>query len=1233
MKKLVSMLLVFCLIATVAFGTFAISASSAPITQSAISPEDFKTPPMESRPGVRWWWSMGSTAEDLVKQVEYLAENNFGVVEIAPFNGFYVNDIATVSPQGQNMSYLTKYPDPELNTYDTPAYYSKLDKVIKKCNELGIVVDLNMGSGYEANDPDITPEESMGNMALGRTTRIIAEGDDDTRLITVPTVEISPLYNSRITGGKMADWTGVKRLEGVLFGYVKADGTALTAGNKFIDLDSQTVAKTYLNQLVLDPQKSFVVDASEIVNGKVSFTPPYAGKWEIIAIYSVPSGSYPIRGMNNSMVVDHMNAADTASFVEKWAGDINGLKPLLAKYDVRAGFNDSYEFYTDKYFNDKLYEAAKAPNNIIGYDLTKYFPTMYRLRQNAFTIGLDSSYGITPYAATTTDFFKYDIPADEATRITYDQNQLINELFMGGMESFSTNLKKYGMVYRQQAYNPPIDTLKAAKYVDIPETEGTSEYSLRRIASGAHLYGKNDVTCEVFTLGNVPYTVTPQTMRAGYDTLATSGVTNFFYHGLSSIYFGSAAAKADQAYGEEGWRAWNTIGIEVGAVNPISGYFKQLNAYAARNNFVMSEGKPSTDVAVYMPLFGSMNSTNVYNSLNKFGYTYDAINDDCIQNELDFVNGQFVVAASGLKFDTLALQTTAASNLPKETIVALKALAAKGAPIVFYGALPERQASYANGNYAQLDQYVKENTAALVNDNASVVQVADAAAFESFIASKVSAPISMESNTNIRIARRVLETGGEVALIKNTSATANTDVTIKVASGLKNCYWLDQNTGKIHKAEVKDGKVALSLKANTSIMLLGEPDGVAMGSSAVSAGIPDSINSEKLNSVALDGFSLSVTADNIGSFTTGAVTTKTYTGSNVFGNWKDASFNGGALQYVSDEGVYSTTLNINDISQYAGKKVLINLGTCYSPVTVVVNGEEIGQVTFNPFSIDISRALKQGANVIELKMQPIGYNRRAGLSKAWSTTGEQKYWHYYQYVYSTGSNGNYTLRDTGIAGPITLDMYESTEAISRIDATTAQVAPADGKETSFKLSLKDVKDVYTVEASFTYNPAISKYVGYEMLDSKYMMIRETKNETLGKIDLIIGVKGGVGLTVSELTSIVKLKFDRLVDIHGTVMEFKATSVKVGSVDDSDVTVEIPLAVAPDTAKITIADTAKAADINKDGVVSIADLSLAMKYYGALSTDSNWETAKKCDIDGNGAVDMADLILILTNYTV
>ncbi len=159
----------------------------------------------------------------------------------------------------------------------------------------------------------------------------------------------------------------------------------LKKGNQFIDLEKQEVSKSYDNQLVLDAEHTIVVDLTDKEyhpGDTVTVTPDLAGNWEVIALYTVPSCSIPIRGIyDKSYVVDHMDAKQYNDYVNDWLGNPEGLQPIIEKYgdSIRAGFNDSYEFYDDMLYNNNLYTEAKNPDNLIGYDISKYIPAMYQL--------------------------------------------------------------------------------------------------------------------------------------------------------------------------------------------------------------------------------------------------------------------------------------------------------------------------------------------------------------------------------------------------------------------------------------------------------------------------------------------------------------------------------------------------------------------------------------------------------------------------------------------------------------------------------------------------------------------------------------------------------------------------------------------------------------------------------------------------------------------------------------
>ncbi|MHA6525723.1 glycosyl hydrolase [Tessaracoccus sp. G1721] len=1024
---------------------------------SAIDPAQFAQPDIEYRPGVRWWWpGNGATKADLLAQVDYLYENGFGAVEIVAFaKGFQTGN-------GTSNGYIYDgldlgYDNDQILSYESPDYFDKLDAVVARANELGITVDLNIGSGYLASDDSIEVADSQSNMALGRATINVAQdgtvsvtsGDIAAALsgtdvvVGVPGAEMSPFYASEKFGFDFGVWSPEDtRLNAVIVAPIAAAGAALTTNNQVINAAGDAV-KTYPSQTVLDLADAAVTypgeGATTITAGALA-----AGSYEVIALYSVPSGSYGLNAIientttdKRNYVVDHLDPDAIEKLVDGWLGN-DALREIVDERDIRAAFNDSYEFYTDAFYNDVVQSAATS-EELLGYDITPYIPTFYALFKESFLIdgnptikdeysalGLNDLVlarfgGVRPELLTST------LTADESSRIEYDYGRLLDGAFRSGMEAFSDSLADYDIVYRQQAYNPPVDTLKSASVVDIPETEGLDEYSLKRVASGAHLYGRNLVTSEVYTLGSTPFTVTPDFIKRGYDLMATSGVNNFFYHGLNAPYDGNddpTFTSDDNLFSEEGWRAWPTIGVEMAETSSTSGYFEQMNAYASRANYVMQAGRASSDVAVYMPLFGALASGGgfgggstplaVIDALQDNGYAWDAINDDTIQTGLTWENGQ-LIANGNISFDALVVQS---SSVPVETMSALADLKAQGAPIYFYGDLPARQPGYANGDYQAADA----ETAAIAEAMGDVV---DAAGLSVAMAGLDAAPITYGVNDDLRFSRRTLETGGELAYIRNTASEA-TAINLSVSAELPNCYWLDQETGSIHRAAADDGVVSATLNANGAVILLCEPKQSPIQPGQLTAGTPASLDATpSAFSMNLTDFTLEVTADNIGTMLPGATQSATYTAS-VLGDWTAVGKFDGDLRNVTDAGTYRTTVNIPSKAKLK-EGVVLDLGVVGNAATVRVNpGTKKAfeaQVFHAPFTLDIGDALQPGKNVIEIEVQPVKNNRRVALRELYlSDPGT-----YGQYRMYPSVHGRNTRMPAGLVGPVVLRSTVSLE--------------------------------------------------------------------------------------------------------------------------------------------------------------------------------------------------------------
>lgn len=923
---------------------------------------EFADPGVSYRPGVRWWWPGGAVETDkLLEQVEYLAENNYGYVEINPF---YVE---TILPGTED----------QVTDIYTPTFYEKLEAVVEACEEKGITVDLNMGSGYCANTEDVTYEESMGNMALGRATLTGAEAAE---AIEIPAAERSAFYAvsdrpRRVTYPReplAGEWKdGAATLQGVLLAervgtgteFVdEEDGSVLSTASMY-DAEGDVV-KTYDAQVVLDRASSVFLPADDpqIADGTLRLTEETAAaldpeaEYEVVALYSVPSGGQPFRSAVPWYVVDHMDAAKVTDYMNDWLHTEQLAQIIENHSNVRGLFNDSYEFRTDVYYDDALFEAAaNAEENGLGYDFTPYLPTIYR--------ELQADFFDTPTPDT---FLTFTTDEEEQARIAHDYGQLVNSTFQEGMAAFQQASNASGLEYRQQPYNPPLDVVGAAKYVDIPETEQASESDLVRVSSGAHLYGRPLVTAEQYTLGNVPLTNSVEKVKCGIDIMATGGVNNFFYHGLNYPY-----GVGSEEYGEIGWSPWPSIGINVSELNSLAPYWGDLNKYAARVNYLMQMGDVSKDAAYYLPFNSSLSKTDAIQAMNTNGIAWDAINDDsiCAENT-QVVDGKISINGGNLLVDALVVES---DTVPVATLEKIQKLAEDGACIVFYGEAPTKQPSFCDGEYAEADALAAAAAQAAVDAGAHVCATPE----EFVAAAHIDAPVSYDANENVRFFRRTQEDGSELVYIRNLSDEEN-EIVIKVGEQFDNCYWLDQNTGKIYPIEMaEDGTIkatflaseegmATSMFGSTEhsmglgLLCLAQDSTMIAASDVETAGTPVAIDVRQ---------PISETSVTLSSLEANG---QTFEG-NVLGLWNSSDFQNGALATFGGNGTYTGTFTLAEVPE--NQEVYIHLNGCNTAAAVKINGQEVGSIMMAPYHVNITDAVQAGENTVEIVLTTKLYNK------------------------------------------------------------------------------------------------------------------------------------------------------------------------------------------------------------------------------------------------------------------
>ncbi len=106
--------------------------------------DQFRSPTPDNRPIVRWWWfGVAVTNEEIERELAQMRNAGFGGVEIQP-----VSAQAIFGPHDKlvNLPYLSR------------EFLKALDFATAKAKDLGLTVDLALGSGWPLGGADVKPE-------------------------------------------------------------------------------------------------------------------------------------------------------------------------------------------------------------------------------------------------------------------------------------------------------------------------------------------------------------------------------------------------------------------------------------------------------------------------------------------------------------------------------------------------------------------------------------------------------------------------------------------------------------------------------------------------------------------------------------------------------------------------------------------------------------------------------------------------------------------------------------------------------------------------------------------------------------------------------------------------------------------------------------------------------------------------------------------------------------------
>ncbi len=457
--------------------------------------QSFVSPPDDARIMMRWWW-FGSavTKPELEREMRLMKEGGIGGFEVQPVYPLLPDDpLAGI----KNIPYLSD------------EFIEMLKFTSEKSKELGLRMDLTLGSGWSFGGAKVPINEAAGQL---RFERIKIEAN--ARRVPMP---------------------------------------SLTVGEKLLAVffsgpNENSAAQGQMKEL------------KDIHDGAVWLPANTEAGAELLIFISGKSGMQVKRPSvgGEGYALNHLDRPSAENYLKN-TGD--RLMQAMGSNPPYSVFCDSLEVYNQDWTDDFLEEFGKRR----GYDLKPYLPAL------VMDMGSKTA----------------DIRYDWGRTIT----ELFNDRFMPAMTEWSRRNKTK---FRIQGYGLPPASLSSNATADISDGEGAQWKVVRaaRWASSAnHIYGRPVTSSETWTWLHSPvFRATPLDIKAEADIHFLQGINQLIGHGWPYT-----------AEGVEypGWRFY-AAGV-YNEKNPWWIVMPDLAKYLQRVSYLMRQGKPGNDVALYLP--------------------------------------------------------------------------------------------------------------------------------------------------------------------------------------------------------------------------------------------------------------------------------------------------------------------------------------------------------------------------------------------------------------------------------------------------------------------------------------------------------------------------------------------------------------------------------------------------------------------------------------------------------